>query len=59
MDRKGLVARGDYIATFMAWLEEVKAGGGTAFTHPGMEDMLVRTSYKNDPEILGSSQGLN
>ena len=41
----------------MAWLEEVKAGGGTAFTHPGMEDMLVRTSYKND--FLGFSQALN
>ena len=42
-ERQGLVSRGDYIATFMAWLEEVKAGGGTAFTHPGLEDMLVRT----------------
>ena len=53
MDRKGLVARGDYIATFMAWLEEVKAGGGTAFIHPGKEDMLVRTSSKNDSDFLG------
>ena len=43
----------------MAWLEEVKAGGGTAFTHPGMEDMLVRTSYKNDLDFLGFSQALN
>ena len=59
MERQGLVARGDYIATFMAWLEEVNAGGGTAFTHPGMEDMLVRNKElppfrNNDPEFFGS-----
>ena len=28
------------IATCMAWLNDVKAGGGTAFMHPG-EELLV------------------
>ena len=39
-DRKNLVATGDYIATFMAWLKDVPAGGGTGFTCPGYEDLL-------------------
>ena len=28
------------IATCMAWLNDVKAGGGTAFIHPG-EELLI------------------
>ena len=31
---------GDMIATCMGWLNDVKAGGGTAFIHPG-EEMLI------------------
>ena len=31
---------GDMIATCMAWLNDVKAGGGTAFIHPG-EELLI------------------
>lgn len=40
-DRKTLVSRGDYIATFMGWLDDVKAGGGTVFVTHGYEDMIV------------------
>ena len=40
-ERMELFGRGDYIATLMAWLEDVQAGGGTAFMYPGVEDVLV------------------
>ena len=40
-DRSHIVSRGDYIATFMAWLDEVRAGGATAFTSHGFEDRIV------------------
>ena len=32
-DRLNLVRSGDYIATFMGWLDTVNAGGGTMFHH--------------------------
>ena len=43
-DRRHIVSRGDNIASFMAWLDEVKAGGATAFTGQGFEDRIV-SSY--------------
>ena len=36
-----LIDRGDIFGTFMAWLNNVEGGGGTAFSHPGHE-MLVK-----------------
>ena len=39
-DRKSLVAQGDYIATFMAWLKDVPAGGGTGFIGHDYEDVI-------------------
>ena len=38
-----LVTTGDYIATFMGWLDIVSAGGGTLFSYPGYEDILKPT----------------
>ena len=38
---EGLVDSGDMFGTFMAWLNDVKGGGGTAFVNPGQE-MLVQ-----------------
>ena len=32
---------GDIIATFMAWLGDTEAGGGTAFVHPGHESVIM------------------
>ena len=32
-----LVTTGDYIATFMGWLNIVRAGGGTLFSYPGYD----------------------
>lgn len=42
-DRAKLVTRGDYIATFMGWLENVPAGGGTAFAYTNFEGILEPT----------------
>ena len=38
-----LITRGDYIATFMGWLNKVSAGGGTFLSHPGYETVLKPT----------------
>lgn len=39
-ERKNLVTTGDYIATFMGWLEDVELGGGTWFPTRGYEGIL-------------------
>lgn len=36
-EREGLKLTGDMLATFMAWLNDVEAGGATAFLEPGHE----------------------
>ncbi|TRY73565.1 hypothetical protein TCAL_06704 [Tigriopus californicus] len=36
-EREGLKLTGDMFATFMAWLNDVEAGGATAFLDPGHE----------------------
>ena len=36
-ERRQLSRTGDYIATFMGWLEDTQAGGGTAFVTKGYE----------------------
>jgi prolyl 4-hydroxylase len=41
LGHEDLIDRGDIFGTFMAWLNNVEGGGGTAFTNPGQE-MLVR-----------------
>ena len=41
--RAKLSTRGDYIATFMGWLEDVSDGGGTAFPFKGFEGVLKPT----------------
>ena len=41
--RLDLIGTGDYIATFMGWLEETEAGGGTAFISKGFEETLETT----------------
>ena len=38
--RKHLAMTGDYIATFMGWLQDVEAGGGTGFPVRGHEGIL-------------------
>ena len=38
--RKHLAITGDYIATFMGWLQDVQAGGGTGFPVKGYEGVL-------------------
>ena len=40
-ERAPLVSTGDYIATFMGWLEDVGGGGRTAFIHSTGEDRLA------------------
>ena len=40
-DRMNLVGKGDILATFMAWLNDVKAGGGTGYSSPGFEDTVI------------------
>eukprot|EP00094_Tigriopus_californicus_P006960 TCALIF_06701-PA protein Name:"Similar to P4ha3 Prolyl 4-hydroxylase subunit alpha-3 (Mus musculus)" AED:0.43 eAED:0.43 QI:0/-1/0/1/-1/1/1/0/479 len=42
-DRQGLVMSGDMLGTFMAWLDDVEAGGGTAFDSPGYEQIVRPT----------------
>ena len=39
-DRQGLIHTGDMMATFMAWLNTVDAGGYTAFDHVNYEQRL-------------------
>ena len=39
-ERRDAVYFGDYIATFMAWLGDVPAGGATGFTYPEYEDVI-------------------
>ena len=43
MDRAQLVKNGDYIATFMGWLEEVPGGGATAFPYDDYEGIVEPT----------------
>ncbi len=40
---RSLFWSGDMIGTFMAWLEDVEAGGATAFDYPGYEQMVSPT----------------
>ena len=42
-ERKHLVTYGDVIATFMGWLDEVSAGGGTGFNFPDFESVINPT----------------
>ena len=44
--RESLRRTGDMIGTFMAWLEDVGAGGGTSYTVPGMENLLLTNSFR-------------
>jgi hypothetical protein len=39
--RKQLKLTGDMLATIMGWLEDVGAGGGTAFTHWEVEKVKL------------------
>ena len=39
-DHMDLASTGDYIATFIGWLEDTSAGGGTAFTNNLFEGIL-------------------
>ena len=41
--KKSLVHTGDYMATFMGWIEDTASGGGTAFTDKGFEGTLMPT----------------
>ena len=40
-ERKHLVTRGDYIATFMGWLQDVQLGGGTGFPSKGFQGRIL------------------
>ena len=42
--RESLKVTGDMIGTFMGWLNNVEAGGGTAYFEPGHE-VLVLTLF--------------
>ena len=42
-DRAKLMTTGDYIATFMGWLEDVPAGGGTSFLWNKFEGIVEPT----------------
>ena len=42
-DRSQLSRTGDYIATFMGWFEDTKAGGGTAFVQEDYEGVIEPT----------------
>ena len=39
--RKDLVKTGDFLGTFMGWLKDVEAGGGTAYVYPGFEGTIM------------------
>ena len=39
--RLELTETGDFIGTFMAWLKDVDAGGGTAYVYPGFEGTIM------------------
>lgn len=40
-ERRYLHKTGDMVGTFMAWLNEVEAGGGTAYVVPGFEGVVM------------------
>ena len=40
-DREHLKLTGDMIGTFMAWLSNCEAGGGTAYAYPGTEGVIL------------------
>ncbi len=42
-EREDLFVSGDILATFMAWLEEVGAGGATAYDAVGYEQVVFPT----------------
>jgi prolyl 4-hydroxylase len=39
--RQDLIDTGDMFGTFMAWLDDVEAGGGTAYLEPGYQGVLM------------------
>ena len=39
--REKLIYSGDMIGTFMAWLKDVEAGGGTAYVQPGFDGVIM------------------
>ena len=39
--RKNLVKTGDFMGTFMGWLKDVEAGGGTAYVYPKFEGTIM------------------
>ena len=41
--RLDLLGTGDYISTFMGWLENTEAGGGTVFMNEGFKGILETT----------------
>ena len=41
--RKSLIGSGDMLATFMGWLEDVEAGGATAYDYVGYEQTVWPT----------------
>ena len=41
LDREHLKVTGDMIGTFMAWLSDCEAGGGTAYAYPGREGVIL------------------
>ena len=55
--RQNLVHTGDMIGTFMAWLEDVGAGGGTSYTRPGMENFKTQDSFNLILFLLSSFVG--
>ncbi len=42
-EQRALVSSGDMMATFMAWLEDVRAGGETGFDHVGYSQTVTPT----------------
>ena len=43
-DRRELTRAGDYIATFMGWLQDTQAGGNTALIAKDFEGTLEQTA---------------
>ena len=39
--RQNLVKTGDFMGTFMGWLKDVEAGGGTAYVYPNFEGTIM------------------